>query len=109
MQGAGEWAMPSHFDCRVWGLLKKIPCGRVVTYKQVALALGKPNAARAVGNACRRNPFAPDVPCHRVVKSDGSLGGYALGAGKKAALLESEGVRVANGRIVDFKKAGWRF
>jgi O-6-methylguanine DNA methyltransferase len=63
-----------------------------MTYAQVALAIGRPAAVRAVGNALNKNPFAPQVPCHRVVKSDGSLGGFAHGPRAKQALLKNEGV-----------------
>lgn len=97
------------FDERVWVLLKKIPRGKVATYRQVAIALGNPSAARAVGNACRRNPNAPKVPCHRVVKSNGSIGGYAKEAGKKIALLGREGVFVKNGKIQCFQKKLFKF
>lgn len=61
-----------------------------MTYKEVAHAIGKPKAYRAVGNALNRNPFAPEVPCHRVIKSDGSIGGFASGSNKKLKLLKSE-------------------
>ena len=64
------------FNKKVWLALKLIPRGRVTTYKELAKYLGKPKAARSVGNACGKNPDAPRVPCHRVVRSDGRLGGY---------------------------------
>ena len=67
---------PVEFNKKVWAALKLIPRGRVTTYKELAKYLGKPKAARAVGNACGANPDAPRVPCHRVVRSDGRLGGY---------------------------------
>jgi O-6-methylguanine DNA methyltransferase len=88
------------FADRVYKTLKgKVPKGKVTTYKALAQAIGKPKAARAVGNALNKNPHAPVVPCHRVVKSDGSLGGYALGDSKKLALLKKEGVVIEKGRI----------
>jgi methylated-DNA-[protein]-cysteine S-methyltransferase len=86
------------FNEKVWNACRKVPKGRVTTYKIIAEAL-RTKACRAVGNALNKNPFAPKVPCHRVVKSDGSLGGYAKGASKKKQLLESEGIVVKNGRI----------
>lgn len=92
------------FDEKVWQGMKKIPRGKVTTYKELAAAVGSPRAFRAVGNACNKNPFSPKIPCHRVVKSDGSLGGYAHGPRKKAALLEKEGVRIKNNKIVDFSQ-----
>lgn len=96
--------MPSVFFKRVWKLLSKIPKGKVTTYSEIARHLKKPRAARAVGNACSANPNAPKVPCHRVVASDGTLGGYADGAKKKIALLKKEGVLVKNGRIAGFEQ-----
>ena|SRR3989338_5792573 len=90
------------FNEKVWALFRKIPKGKVTTYKLVAKALGKPNATRAVGNACRANLHAPKIPCHRVVKSNGSVGGYAYGQKKKIALLAKEGIKVKNGKIMCF-------
>lgn len=92
------------FDESVRRLLEKIPRGKLATYKGIAIALGRPKAARAVGNACRRNPFAPGVPCHRVVCLDGRTGGYVQGPVKKVRLLESEGIRVSAGKVVDLKR-----
>ena len=91
-----------NFNESVWKMLEKIPSGRVTTYKFLAIALGKPNAARAVGNACKANPFPVKVPCHRVVKSDGSIGGYSRGERAKIRLLRKEGIRVKNTKILDF-------
>ena len=97
------------FDESVWRLLRKIPRGRVTTYKQVAIALGNPNAARAVGNACNRNTNSPIVPCHRVVKSSGELGGYSKGLANKASLLKAEGLAVKGGKILGFENRLSRF
>lgn len=94
----------SEFAIKVWQALKLIPCGRVTTYKAIAEYLGRPKAARAVGNACNRNPNAPEAPCHRVIKSDGRVGGYARGASKKIRLLEKEGIRVKNGLVEKFRE-----
>ena len=82
------------FQLKVWDYLKKIPRGRVKTYSQVAKAIGKPLAVRAVANAIGKNPLAPQIPCHRVIRSDGSLGGYS-GKGDiktKKLLLKREGI-----------------
>ena len=65
------------FQKKVWKEIKKIPYGESRSYKEVALAIGHPQSARAVANACAKNPYAPIVPCHRVVRSDGNLGGYS--------------------------------
>jgi len=80
------------FQVSVWKELLKIPRGRTKTYKEIAVAIGRPNSFRAVANACAQNPYAPDVPCHRVVRSDGSLGGYSAEGGieRKRQLLEME-------------------
>ena len=81
------------FQLKVWKYLKRIPKGKVKTYKQVAIAINKPKSARAVANACGKNPYAPKVPCHRVIRSDGSIGGFSAPGGKKAKekLLKLEG------------------
>ena len=85
------------FQKKVWKEFKKIPYGETSSYTEVALAIGHPQSARAVANACAKNPYAPSVPCHRVVRSDGNLGGYSAKGGikKKAELLrmESQNVR----------------
>ena len=79
---------------KVWAYLSKIPRGRVKTYSQVAKAIGKPLAVRAVANAIGKNPYAPKIPCHRVIRSDGSLGGYSGKGGVKTKrfLLQKEGI-----------------
>ena len=71
----------------------KIPKGKIKSYKQVALSINRPRSARAVANACGKNPYAPKVPCHRVIRSDGSLGGYSGSGGikTKKKLLKKEG------------------
>ena len=82
------------FQIEVWKFLKKIPKGKVKTYKEVAIAINKPKSARAVANACGKNPYAPKIPCHRVMRSDGKLGGYSGNGGRKTKkkLLKSEGI-----------------
>ena len=100
--------MATVFEEKTWKLLSKIPSGRVSTYKEIAIALGNPKAARAIGNSCNANPFSPRVPCHRVVKSNGSLGGYAKGSAK-ARLLKKEGIEIKNNRITNFDKVLFRF
>ncbi|MDC1158559.1 methylated-DNA--[protein]-cysteine S-methyltransferase [Pelagibacteraceae bacterium] len=82
------------FQLKVWNYLKKIPLGSVTTYSQVAKAIGKPLAVRAVANAIGKNPYAPKIPCHRVIRSDGSLGGYSGKGGVKTKklLLKKEGI-----------------
>jgi methylated-DNA-[protein]-cysteine S-methyltransferase len=97
---------PQTFSQKVWAETARIPAGRVATYADLARRLGT-SGYRAVGNALHRNPFAPRVPCHRVVGSDGSLTGYAGGLAAKQRLLESEGVRVIAGRV-DLSECRWR-
>ena len=82
------------FQLKVWAYLSKIPRGRLKTYSQVAKAIGKPLAVRAVANAIGKNPYAPKIPCHRVIRSDGSLGGYSGKGGVKTKrfLLQKEGI-----------------
>ena len=86
----------TEFQLKVWAYLRKIPRGSVKTYSQVAKDIGKPLAIRAVANAIGKNPYAPKIPCHRVIKSDGSLGGYSGKGGvkKKKFLLKREGIRL---------------
>ena len=84
------------FQKKVWNYLKTIRKGTVKTYKQIAIAINRPKSARAVANAVGKNPFAPKIPCHRVIRSDGSLGGYSGKGGVKTKklLLKKEGVIV---------------
>tara|TARA_B100000427_G_scaffold327630_1_gene338804 strand:- start:1367 stop:1636 length:270 start_codon:yes stop_codon:yes gene_type:complete len=81
------------FQIKVWKYLKKIPKGKVKTYKEIAIAINKPSSARAVANACAKNPYPPKIPCHRAIRSDGAIGGYSgLGGIKtKKKLLKKEG------------------
>ena len=82
------------FQIKVWKYLKKIPKGQIRTYSDVAKAINKPKSVRAVANAIGKNPYAPKIPCHRVIRSDGSLGGYSGkgGINTKRKLLKSEGI-----------------
>ena len=84
------------FQKKVWKYLKTIPKGNVRTYKQVAIGIKRPKSARAVANACAKNPYAPKIPCHRVIRSDGGLGGYSGigGIRKKLRLLRAEKVSI---------------
>ena len=84
------------FQKKVWNYLKTIRKGTVKTYKQVAIGINRPKSARAVANAVGKNPFPPKIPCHRVIRSDGSLGGYSGKGGVKTKklLLKREGIIV---------------
>ena len=83
------------FQQKVYDFVRTIPKGKTLTYLQVAKGIGQPKAYRAVGNALNKNPFSfnlgGNVPCHRVIKSDGSIGGFASGSKQKLALLKKEG------------------
>ena len=83
------------FQKKVWNEISKIPKGKTITYKELAKRIGKPKAVRAVGNAVGANPMPITIPCHRVVRSDGSLGGYSGKGGTKTkrALLKREKVK----------------
>lgn len=83
--------MPKSFTEKVYAVVAKIPRGKVLTYKEVARRAGSPHAYRAVGNIMHNNPDTKKVPCHRVVRSDGDIGGYASGRAKKIAILKGEG------------------
>ena len=82
----------------------QVPRGKVTTYKLIACALGKPGSSRAVGNALGRNPDPDGPPCYRVIKSDGSIGGYAGGVQEKISRLRADGITVKDGRILDLEK-----
>ena len=100
--------MISFWQKIVYQKLRQVPKGKVTTYQSLAQATGNTKAARAIGNALNKNPDAPHTPCHRVVRSDGSLGGYALGLKAKINILKKEGIEIKRGRI-DLKKFGFYF
>ena len=89
-----------NFNQKVWNLCKKIPVGRVSTYKILAKSL-RTKAYRAVGNALRDNPHAPLVPCHRIINSDGTIGGYKgkKNSKEKSRLLKKEGIKIVNKKV----------
>ena len=82
------------FQVKVWRYLEKIPVGSIKTYSQVAKGIGNPLAVRAVANTIAKNPYPPRIPCHRVIRSNGSLGGYSGKGGLKTKkkLLKKEGI-----------------
>ncbi|MDO8685775.1 MAG: MGMT family protein [Clostridiales bacterium] len=103
-----EKAMKEHsFNERCYALLKTVPMGKITTYKAIAHALGT-KAYRVVGQAMNKNPYAPIVPCHRVIASSGEIGGFAWGVKKKINLLRKEGIEVKKGNI-DLNKYGYVF
>jgi methylated-DNA-[protein]-cysteine S-methyltransferase len=88
----------------ILNLLLSIPQGKVSTYKDIATILGRSKASRSIGKILNKNPFPIIIPCHRIVKSDGSIGGYVLGIEFKERLLKNEGITIINGIINDFEK-----
>ena len=96
------------FNDRCYELLSQIPKGRISTYKDIANALNT-KAYRAVGNAMAKNPNPIIVPCHRVINSNGLIGGYALGINKKISLLKKEGMTIRKGKVVDYEKNIYSF
>ncbi len=95
---AGRIVAGMSFEEKVWALCARVPAGRVTTYAEIARKL-EGRAYRAVGRALGRNPYSPQVPCHRVVGSDGRLTGFAGGLPEKERLLAAEGVVVSRGRV----------
>jgi methylated-DNA-[protein]-cysteine S-methyltransferase len=98
----------TEFYERIYATLKQVPKGRVTTYKELAKAAHS-KAYRAVGTAMNKNPYAPRVPCHRVVNSDGRVGGFASGTKKKIAMLRKEGIKIKDCRILDFNSVLFKF
>jgi len=94
---------------RVYQKLLKVPKGKVTTYGELAKAVGLENGQRVIGQIMNKNPFPVIIPCHRVVKSDGKIGGYYYGEQVKTKMLSDEGVLVKNGKIQDWKETVFRF
>ena len=90
------------FQKIVWNTVAKIPKGKVLTYQELAIEIGHPKSFRAVASACGKNPYAPEIPCHRVVRKDGGLGGYSAEGGikRKKLMLEKEGHKFIKGKII---------
>ena len=86
------------FNEKCYKILRKVPKGKVTTYKELAKALNS-KAYRAVGTAMNKNPYAPKVPCHRVIKSNGEIGGFASGTKNKVKLLKKEGIGIKRNKI----------
>ena len=90
------------FEKSVWIEISKIPIGVILTYQQLAIKIGSPNSARAVANACGKNPYLLEIPCHRVIRKDRKLGGYSAKGGikMKKRLLEKEGHKFNDDKII---------
>ena len=94
---------------KVYRKLLQVPKGRVTTYGELAEAVGLKNGQRMIGMIMKNNPFPVIVPCHRVVKSDGEIGGYAYGKRVKSRMLAIEGIKIKDGKIIDFDKEKFYF
>ena len=88
---------------KVYKKLLEVPSGKITTYGELARSVGLKNGQRKIGQIMRTNPFPVIIPCHRVVKSDGNIGGYAFGIERKVSMLYKEGIEISNGKIVRFK------
>ncbi len=98
-----------NLEQRVYKKLLEVPKGKITTYGELANAVGIKNGQRVIGNIMNKNPYPVIVPCHRVVKSDGEIGGYAYGENVKTKMLSDEGVNTLKGKIQDFDKKLYRF
>ncbi len=96
-------------DKLVYKKLLQVPKGKVTTYGELAKAVGLKNGQRAIGKIMNKNPYPAIVPCHRVVKSDGKIGGYAYGQNIKTNMLSKEGIKIQDGKILDFEKKIFKF
>ena len=80
----------TNFQIKVWKEIEKIPKGKTKSYKEIAIAIGRPKSSRAVANACGKNPYPIEIPCHRVIRSNGEIGGYLAGGSKVKKILLSK-------------------
>ena len=94
---------------RVYKKLLRVPKGKITTYGELSKAVGLKNGQRAIGMIMKKNPFPVIVPCHRVVKSDGKIGGYVYGERVKSRMLVNEGIKIKDGKIIDFDKERFYF
>ena len=98
-----------NLDKKIYKKLLEVPPGKITTYGELAKAVGLSNGQRAVGKIMNKNPYPVIIPCHRVVKSDGKVGGYAYGEGIKTTMLKKEGILIKNGKILDWENTVYRF
>jgi len=94
---------------KVYKKLLDVPKGKVTTYKDLADSVGLKNGQRVIGKIMNKNKYPVIIPCHRVVMSNGEIGGYAYGDKSKAKMLSNEGIKIQNGKILDFKNSVYRF
>jgi methylated-DNA-[protein]-cysteine S-methyltransferase len=98
-----------NLDKKIYKKLLEVPKGKITTYGELAKAVGLKNGQRAVGKIMNKNPYPVIIPCHRVVKSDGKVGGYAYGEEIKSDMLTREGVVIKNGKILNLENTIYRF
>ncbi|MGQ0795447.1 MAG: MGMT family protein [Nitrosopumilaceae archaeon] len=96
-------------DEKVYKKLLEVPKGKITTYKEIAKAVGLDNGQRLIGRIMNKNPYPIIIPCHRVIKSDGKIGGYAWGQKVKTRMLSNEGIKIKKGKILDLEKSIYRF
>ena len=98
-----------NLDKKIYKKLLEVPEGKITTYGELAKAVGIKNGQRAVGRIMNKNPYPVIIPCHRVVKSDGKVGGYAYGQQVKINMLCKEGIKIKENKILDWEKTIYRF
>ena len=98
-----------NLDQMVYKKLVQVPKGKVTTYGELAKAVGLKNGQRAIGRIMNKNPYPVIIPCHRVVNSNGKIGGYAYGDDVKNKMLTKEGIELRNSKILDFEKRIYKF
>jgi len=98
-----------NLDEKVYKKLLQVPKGKITTYGELAKAVGLQNGQRAIGKIMNKNPYPVIIPCHRVVSSNGTIGGYAFGQDIKINMLTKEGIKIHNRKILDFGKIIYRF
>ncbi len=98
-----------NLEQKVYKKLLEVPKGKITTYGELSKAVGIKNGQRFIGNVMNKNPYPTIIPCHRVVKSDGSIGGYAYGEKVKSKMLTQEGIKIKNGKVIDWNKRLYHF
>lgn len=98
-----------NLEKKIYKKLLEVPTGKITTYGELAKAVGMRNGQRAVGRIMNKNPYPVIIPCHRVIKSNGKVGGYAYGEEIKSSMLTKEGIKIKNGKILDLENRIHRF
>ena len=98
-----------NLEQQVYKKLTQVPQGKITTYGELSKAVGLKNGQRVIGQIMKKNPYPVIIPCHRVVKSDGTVGGYAYGRDIKTNMLQKEGIKIHDGKILDWNKKYYKF